>query len=166
MTQLSIQKELVDHPKAQSGGPAPRIRKAGPVGGQYARSDRVRSLDGTPLLVVAFFITTVDLTIVNVARTVGVKLHVPRSDLRWVVAAYALTFGGFPLLGERAPAVEAGSARPWNIPALARRARIRLIVGQSGERPRIRDHAVPGMATRHPLHKPLSKGHPRPGSPR
>jgi len=67
--------------------------------------------DGTPahrwrafsLLVVAYFMTIVDLTIVNVALpTIGVKLHFPESDLQWVVTAYGLTFGGFLLLGGRA----------------------------------------------------------------
>jgi EmrB/QacA subfamily drug resistance transporter len=47
--------------------------------------------------------TAVDLTIVNVALpTIGIKLHFPESDLQWVVTAYALTFGGFLLLGGRA----------------------------------------------------------------
>ncbi len=47
--------------------------------------------------------TIVDLTIVNVALpTIGRKLHFPESDLQWVVTAYALTFGGFLLLGGRA----------------------------------------------------------------
>jgi EmrB/QacA subfamily drug resistance transporter len=55
------------------------------------------------LLVVAFFMTIVDLTIVNVALpTIGRKLHFPESDLQWVVTAYGLTFGGFLLLGGRA----------------------------------------------------------------
>src|SRR6516225_8254583 len=55
------------------------------------------------LLVVAFFMVVVDLTIVNVALpTIGRKLHFPPSDLQWVVTAYALTFGGFLLLGGRA----------------------------------------------------------------
>src|SRR5215813_7820049 len=55
------------------------------------------------LLAASFFITVVDLTIVNVALpTIGRKLHFPESDLQWVVTAYALTFGGFLLLGGRA----------------------------------------------------------------
>ncbi len=55
------------------------------------------------LLVVAYFMTIVDLTIVNVALpTIGVKLHFPESDLQWMVTAYGLTFGGFLLLGGRA----------------------------------------------------------------
>jgi EmrB/QacA subfamily drug resistance transporter len=55
------------------------------------------------LLAVAYFMTIVDLTIVNVALpTIGRKLHFPESDLQWVVTAYGLTFGGFLLLGGRA----------------------------------------------------------------
>ena len=55
------------------------------------------------LLVVAYFMTIVDLTIVNVALpTIGQKLHFSESDLQWVVTAYGLTFGGFLLLGGRA----------------------------------------------------------------
>jgi EmrB/QacA subfamily drug resistance transporter len=63
----------------------------------------VRRWRAFSLLVVAYFMTIVDLTIVNVALpTIGVKLHFPESDLQWVVTAYGLTFGGFMLLGGRA----------------------------------------------------------------
>jgi EmrB/QacA subfamily drug resistance transporter len=55
------------------------------------------------LLAAAYFMTAVDLTIVNVALpTIGRGLHFAESDLQWVVTAYALTFGGFMLLGGRA----------------------------------------------------------------
>jgi EmrB/QacA subfamily drug resistance transporter len=55
------------------------------------------------LVAVAYFMTIVDLTIVNVALpTIGRKLHFAEQDLQWVVTAYALTFGGFLLLGGRA----------------------------------------------------------------
>ncbi|HEY2240666.1 MAG TPA: MFS transporter [Streptosporangiaceae bacterium] len=55
------------------------------------------------LLVVAYFITVVDFTIVNVALpTIGRKLHFAESDLQWVVTAYGLTYAGFLLLGGRA----------------------------------------------------------------
>jgi EmrB/QacA subfamily drug resistance transporter len=55
------------------------------------------------LLAAAYFMTAVDLTIVNVALpTIGRRLHFAESDLQWVVTAYALTFGGFMLLGGRA----------------------------------------------------------------
>jgi EmrB/QacA subfamily drug resistance transporter len=63
----------------------------------------VRRWRAFALLALAFFMTVVDLTITNVALpTIGRKLHFPESDLQWVVTAYALTFGGFLLLGGRA----------------------------------------------------------------
>ena len=44
----------------------------------------------------------IDASIVNVALpSIGQALHVSRTDLSWVVNAYALTFGGFLLLGGR-----------------------------------------------------------------
>ena len=55
------------------------------------------------VLAVSFFMTIVDLTIVNVALpTIGRKLHFNETNLQWVVTAYGLTFGGFLLLGGRA----------------------------------------------------------------
>jgi EmrB/QacA subfamily drug resistance transporter len=55
------------------------------------------------LLAVAYFMTTIDLTIVNVSLpTIGRDLHFSPTDLQWIVTAYALTFGGFLLLGGRA----------------------------------------------------------------
>jgi EmrB/QacA subfamily drug resistance transporter len=51
----------------------------------------------------AFFMTILDVSIVNVALpTIGRKLHFSESNLQWVVTAYALTYGGFLLLGGRA----------------------------------------------------------------
>src|SRR3954470_3736181 len=55
------------------------------------------------VLAVAYFMTIVDLTIVNVALpTIGRKLHFSETNLQWVVTASALPFGGFLLLGGRA----------------------------------------------------------------
>jgi EmrB/QacA subfamily drug resistance transporter len=55
------------------------------------------------LLALAYFMTTVDLTIVNVSLpTIGRDLHFSQTSLQWVVTAYALTYGGFLLLGGRA----------------------------------------------------------------
>ncbi len=55
------------------------------------------------LLAVTFFMTIIDLTIVNVSLpTIGRDLHFSATSLQWVVTAYALTFGGFMLLGGRA----------------------------------------------------------------
>jgi len=47
--------------------------------------------------------TILDVSIVNVALpTIGKDLNFSRENLQWVVTAYALTFGGFLLLGGRA----------------------------------------------------------------
>jgi EmrB/QacA subfamily drug resistance transporter len=55
------------------------------------------------LLALTFFMTVIDLTIVNVSLpTIGRDLHFSQTNLQWVVTAYALTFGGFLLLGGRA----------------------------------------------------------------
>src|SRR5216684_3113265 len=72
-------------------------------GGMAAAPGEVRRWRAFSLLAVAYFMTAVDLLIVNVALpTIGLKLHFAESDLQWVVTAYALTFGGFLLLGGRA----------------------------------------------------------------
>jgi EmrB/QacA subfamily drug resistance transporter len=63
----------------------------------------VRRWRAFAVLAVAFFMTVADLAIVNVALpTIGRELHMAESDLQWVVTGYALTFGGFLLLGGRA----------------------------------------------------------------
>ena len=55
------------------------------------------------LLAVAYFMVVIDLTIVNVSLpTIARDLHFSQTNLQWVVTAYALTFGGFLLLGGRA----------------------------------------------------------------
>ena len=55
------------------------------------------------LLAVSYFMTVIDVTIVNVALpTIGRDLHFTETNLQWVVTAYAITFGGFLLLGGRA----------------------------------------------------------------
>jgi EmrB/QacA subfamily drug resistance transporter len=47
--------------------------------------------------------TVLDVSIVNVALpTIGRKLDFSQDDLQWVITAYALTFGGFLMLGGRA----------------------------------------------------------------
>src|SRR5437588_12240882 len=54
------------------------------------------------LLAVTQFVVVIDASIVNVALpSIGRALHFSRTDLSWVVNAYALTFGGFLLLGGR-----------------------------------------------------------------
>ena len=65
--------------------------------------NQVRRWRAFAVLAVSFFMTVADLAIVNVALpTIGRKLHMPESSLQWVVTGYALTFGGFLLLGGRA----------------------------------------------------------------
>ncbi len=51
----------------------------------------------------AFLMTVLDISIVNVALpTIGADLDFSPENLQWVVTAYAITFGGFLLLGGRA----------------------------------------------------------------
>src|SRR5881409_1577467 len=51
----------------------------------------------------AFFMTILDVSIVNVALpSIGRGLHFSRDNLQWVITAYAISFGGFLLLGGRA----------------------------------------------------------------
>ncbi|MBS2964285.1 DHA2 family efflux MFS transporter permease subunit [Actinocrinis puniceicyclus] len=55
------------------------------------------------VLAVAYFMTIVDLTIVNVSLpSIGRDLRFSESGLQWVVTAYGVTFGGLLLLGGRA----------------------------------------------------------------
>ena len=55
------------------------------------------------LVCVAFFMTVLDVSIVNVALpSIGRHLHFSSTGLQWVITAYAITFGGFLLLGGRA----------------------------------------------------------------
>jgi EmrB/QacA subfamily drug resistance transporter len=51
----------------------------------------------------AFFMTILDVSIVNVALpSIGRDLDFSQANLQWVITAYAITFGGFLLLGGRA----------------------------------------------------------------
>jgi EmrB/QacA subfamily drug resistance transporter len=55
------------------------------------------------LLCSAYFMVILDVSIVNVALpSIQADLHFAPDDLQWVLSAYALTFGGFLLLGGRA----------------------------------------------------------------
>src|SRR5690349_22582661 len=55
------------------------------------------------LVCVAFFMTVLDVSIVNVALpSIKTALNVAEKDLQWVITAYTITFGGFLLLGGRA----------------------------------------------------------------
>src|SRR6266567_8038586 len=51
----------------------------------------------------AFFMTILDVSIVNVALpSIARSLHFLRENLQWVITAYSIAFGGFLLLGGRA----------------------------------------------------------------
>jgi EmrB/QacA subfamily drug resistance transporter len=55
------------------------------------------------LVAVAQFMVVLDISITNVALpTIKQTLHFNTNSLQWVITAYALTFGGFLLLGGRA----------------------------------------------------------------
>ena len=50
----------------------------------------------------AFFMTVLDVAIVNVAiPSIQLKLHTTPATVQWVLIAYSITFGGFLLLGGR-----------------------------------------------------------------
>src|SRR3954451_5700349 len=50
----------------------------------------------------AFFMTILDVSIVNVALpSIGKSLHFSSDNLQWVITAYAITYGGFLLLAGR-----------------------------------------------------------------
>src|SRR5438045_922392 len=50
----------------------------------------------------AFFMTVLDVAIVNVAiPSIKDDLNITESSVQWVITAYAITFGGFLLLGGR-----------------------------------------------------------------
>src|SRR3954451_10907987 len=55
------------------------------------------------VLGIAYLMVVLDVSIVNVALpSIQRSLHFSSSSLEWIVSAYALTFGGFLLLGGRA----------------------------------------------------------------
>ena len=86
------------HTNTQSSVPVPTA--GGPMTSTSPNINRWRAF---ALLAVSFFMTIIDLTIVNVSLpTIGRDLHFSATNLQWVVTAYALTFGGFMLLGGRA----------------------------------------------------------------
>src|SRR3954469_15359692 len=58
---------------------------------------------GLALVCTAFFMTGLAVSIVNRALpSIGRSLHFSETGLQWVVTAYAITYGGFLLLGGRA----------------------------------------------------------------
>ena len=61
-----------------------------------------RRWEALAVVCVAFFMTVLDVSIVNVALpSIKTSLHVSESNLQWVLIAYTITFGGLLLLGGR-----------------------------------------------------------------
>src|SRR5579884_1156314 len=72
------------------------------MSGRQAGPDPLR-WKALALVCAAFFMTILDVSIVNVALpSIGKALHFSRDNLQWVLTAYAITYGGFLLLGGRA----------------------------------------------------------------
>jgi EmrB/QacA subfamily drug resistance transporter len=100
--EAAMQRQTHTHSRDQtSTDPSVPVPAAG--GPTTSTSASINRWGAFALLAVAFFMTIIDLTIVNVALpTIGGDLHFSETGLQWVVTAYALTFGGFMLLGGRA----------------------------------------------------------------
>ena len=107
----------------------------------------------------AFFMTILDVSIVNVALpSIGESLDFSRENLQWVVTAYAITFGGFLLLGGRAADLY-GRRRVFlvgvvvfTVASLALRSRLLRRSADRRSRPsgsRRRDHLAGGALDRH-----------------
>jgi EmrB/QacA subfamily drug resistance transporter len=95
-----LRRQTNTHSRHQSDS-QPSVRT--PRGPMTSTSPNINRWRAFALLAVAFFMTIIDLTIVNVSLpTIGRDLHFSETSLQWVVTAYALTFGGFMLLGGRA----------------------------------------------------------------
>jgi EmrB/QacA subfamily drug resistance transporter len=90
----------------------------GPSGPSSGKQDNAAPKRGRALLAtlaMAQFMVVLDFTIVNVALpSIQRGLHVPTTTLQWLVTAYAVTFGGFLLLGGRLADVF-GRARLYRI---------------------------------------------------
>src|SRR5215831_7203276 len=103
-------------PRRKRAPPTPPESATILMGGPYRRSPKAdryrRGMAGTPdprrwkalgLICTAVFMTVLDIAIVNVALpSIGTDLHFSADSLQWVITAYAITFGGFLLLGGRA----------------------------------------------------------------
>src|SRR6266851_1158503 len=87
----------------------PRTMDQDPRGGVQMEAAHPRTAVPDPkrwqaltLVCVAFFMTVLDVSIVNVALpSIGRSLHFSATGLQWVITAYTITFGGFLLLGGR-----------------------------------------------------------------
>jgi EmrB/QacA subfamily drug resistance transporter len=94
---------------SSTGGPS------GPSSGKQGSAAPKRGRALLVTLAMAQFMVVLDFTIVNVALpSIQRGLHVPTTTLQWLVTAYAVTFGGFLLLGGRLADVF-GRARLYRI---------------------------------------------------
>jgi EmrB/QacA subfamily drug resistance transporter len=70
---------------------------------ETAHAPDPRRWQALALVCVAFFMTVLDVSIVNVALpSIKTSLNVSENTLQWVLIAYTITFGGLLLLGGRA----------------------------------------------------------------
>src|SRR5262252_8618203 len=70
-------------------------------GGSSMQADPLR-WKALTVVCAAFFMTILDVSIVNVALpSIGKALHFSQDNLQWVITAYAITYGGFLLLAGR-----------------------------------------------------------------
>ena len=85
-----------------NNGAASAAGQGSPMTGRGRMPNRAA---GTPLLIVlamAQFMVVLDFTIVNVALpSIQTGLHIPTSTLQWLISGYAVSLGGFLLLGRR-----------------------------------------------------------------
>ena len=97
------------------------------------------------LVCVAFFMTVLDVSIVNVALpSIGRSLHFSQTGLQWVITAYAITFGGFLLLGGRAGDM-LGRKRMFLVGLVALLARLARLRAPGLDRVLIAARAVQGL---------------------
>src|SRR6188472_1397767 len=89
---------IVDSPRAaRCSRPAAGRRRLPPMSDTPRGKWLVLAVVGA-----AFFMTILDVAIVNVAiPSIQEDLHIAESTVQWVITAYAITFGGFLLLGGR-----------------------------------------------------------------
>jgi EmrB/QacA subfamily drug resistance transporter len=72
------------------------------TGGATMTAPDPRRWKALTVVCAAFFMTILDVSIVNVALpSIGKSLHFSQDNLQWVITAYAITYGGFLLLAGR-----------------------------------------------------------------
>src|SRR5881628_441992 len=72
-------------------------------GDEMTAEENARRWKALAVLGIAYLMVVLDVSIVNVALpSIQTDLGFAPEDLQWVVSGYALTFGGFLLLGGRA----------------------------------------------------------------